>query len=337
MVIARKDAIRHILFALYRRLYLYLFWNLPFSIPPIKRPHYVELELTNNCNFSCVQCFRKLMNRDTGYMKFELFRKLIDEIASYPLCYLRVVGMGESSLHPQLKEIMGYLKQKKIKTEFTTNGTIFKQYTPDEILDWNLDHLAVSVDGTDASTYNKIRINGDYSTLKENVMSFYSRRQERKMHQPFLKIRNVIFPLTNQEELDAFKTRWLNYSDMVTFNIQIPTDKVVKYDKVNPCNDIFFTAHVRWDGRVPLCSNNYLNGEEQYIGDLNNQSLRQVWKSKRLIQTRKMHKKKEYHTLNFCEYCYPNNHTHEIIEANKSQNKSRFFLINLIGRFFKIT
>lgn len=337
MVIARKDAIKHVLFAVFRRIYLYLFWNLPFSMPSIRRPHYVELELTNNCNFACIQCFRKLMNRDTGFMKFELLQKLIDEIANYPLCYLRIVGMGESSLHPQLKEIMDYLKQKKIRTEFTTNGTIFNNYSLDEILDWNLDHLAISVDGVDETTYKKIRINGDYSTLKENVRSFYNRRKERNMPVPFLKIRNVIFPFTKPEELETFKKEWLNYSDMVTFNIKIPTDKVVKYDIINPCTDIFFTAHVRWDGRIPLCSNNYLTGEEQYIGDLNNQSLMQVWKSKRLLHTRKMHKKKDYHTLNFCKYCFPNNNTHEILEANKSQNKSRFFLINLISRFVKIT
>ena len=169
MIIIKKNLFKHIFYAIYRKIYLYIFWKFPSFLPKIKSPHILGLELTNNCNLECIQCFRKKMNRELGYMDVEVFKKLIDEISTYPIAFLRIIGRGEPSLHPELKQIMEYLKDKQIKVEFCTNGALFEKYSMSEILDWNIDLLDISVDGMDKNSYNKIRRNGISTT---NIVIF---------------------------------------------------------------------------------------------------------------------------------------------------------------------
>ena len=64
---------------------------------------------------------------------------------------------------------MEYLKQKKIRVELTTNGTVFNRYDDETILNWELDHIGVSVDGLDEESYNTIRRNGDYNKFQLKI------------------------------------------------------------------------------------------------------------------------------------------------------------------------
>ncbi|MBA7556330.1 GTP 3',8-cyclase [subsurface metagenome] len=164
--------------------YIQIFWQFPYLLPAIKNPHVIGLELTNNCNFDCIHCFRTKMNKDLGYMDVNLFKKLVDEISTYSFAFLRIVGRGEPALHPELKQIMEYIKGKQINIEFVTNGTIFEEYSNTEILSWNIDLLDISVDGTDKESYNRIRKNGDYDSLRNNIANFYHTRNSFKKKHP---------------------------------------------------------------------------------------------------------------------------------------------------------
>ena len=172
MIILKKKLFQHALYAIYRKVYIKTFWLFPHLLLPIKNPHIIGLELTNNCNLECIHCFRKKMNKDLGYMDVDLFKKLVDEICTYPVAFLRIVGRGEPALHPELEQIMEYLKGKQIKIEFCTNGVLFEKFSFTEILSWNIDLLDISVDGIDKEPYNKIRKKGDYDKLKSNISNF---------------------------------------------------------------------------------------------------------------------------------------------------------------------
>ena len=84
------------------------------------------IEITNNCNFHCSFCPSDLQTRDHGFMSLDLFRKIVDEIVEKDIvkCVALHV-MGEPTLHPQLLEILKYLKEKDITVSFNTNcGTL---------------------------------------------------------------------------------------------------------------------------------------------------------------------------------------------------------------------
>ena len=51
----------------------------------IEFPRKIQIEPTNICNARCVMCPLKDMKRKTGYMDFELYRKIIDETSIHNL------------------------------------------------------------------------------------------------------------------------------------------------------------------------------------------------------------------------------------------------------------
>jgi MoaA/NifB/PqqE/SkfB family radical SAM enzyme len=158
MKLVKKEFFPHLKAALYRKAYIFSYWKIPQLLPDIKNPDIIEIELTNDCNMGCLHCHRTLfMKREVGFMEFEVFKKIIDEVAQYPVAFVRLVGQGEPVLHPLFREMMEYVSGKKIKIELTTNGKIFELFPFEEILRWDIDIIGVSVDGIDGPTYKVLR------------------------------------------------------------------------------------------------------------------------------------------------------------------------------------
>ena len=63
--------------------YLYAYYD-RMRLRDTKYPPEVWIENTNCCNASCVMCPRDKLTRKLGFMPFELFTKLVDEIVTFP-------------------------------------------------------------------------------------------------------------------------------------------------------------------------------------------------------------------------------------------------------------
>jgi MoaA/NifB/PqqE/SkfB family radical SAM enzyme len=247
------------------------------------------------------------MKLNLGYIDVKIFKKLIDEISTYPIPFLRLVGRGEPTLHPDLAEIMGYLKNKQIKVELSTNGYLFNNYSYEEILSWDIDILDISVDGMDRDSYNKIRINGDYDCLKKHITNFYHTRKKMNRSTPAITIRNVIFPDFSQHQIRLFKSDWLRISDCIYFNILNPFNAEFVRPKHFRCTEIFFIAHVRWNGQVAICGDQFIFGYDKFIGDLKNEQLSQIWQNPEMNKLRMLHQKRDIRDIHYCYHCSPCN------------------------------
>jgi hypothetical protein len=94
-----------------RQFYQWFYYKPPYAFPLAEFPSRVNLEPTNDCNLACKHCPRTLSvtHRGLGYMDPELFPKIAAEIAQHPDCTVKIVGLGEPALHPQLGELMDLL------------------------------------------------------------------------------------------------------------------------------------------------------------------------------------------------------------------------------------
>ena len=296
MKIVRKNILKELGYLLLRRTYIKLFWKVPSLMRPIKQPYVLEIELTNHCNMSCVHCHRSDMDRKLGYMEMSVFRKLIDEISTFPVAFLRIVGQGESALHPQFHEMMRYAAGKSIKIELTTNGALFDKYSFEEILKWDIDIIGISMDGLDKHGYQEIRKGGDYDKLEKNINNFFLFKNSLKLDYPLVCVRNVIFPENTHQQIIEFKNKWLTSSDLITFNTLQKYDKSVNsgISDYKRCREIFFDAHIRYDGSVLLCQHQFLFGENEILGNLKDSSLRKIWGSERLVEMRRRHRDKRF-------------------------------------------
>lgn len=337
MKLVKKDFLKHLMYLFIRRLYIRSYWRTPWAMPAIKHPHTIEIELTNFCNMSCVHCHRSKMDRKIGYMEMSVFTKLIDEIATYPIAFLRIVGQGESALHPRFGEMMQYAAGKSIKIELATNGAVFDLYPFDEILHWDIDILGVSVDGHDKLSYQEIRKEGNFDRLSANIRNFYAFKNNANRHYPMVCVRNVIFPGNTPKQITGFKDKWQVSTDQVTFNTlqtfkNCSTPQSIGY---NRCREIFFDAHIRCDGSVLLCQHQFLYGKNEIIGNIKTDSLKKIWASKRLKVMRRLHQQKNFPLA--CKLCHDNIKRCAAYTNSRKYNSSRSKMVSAANKVANFT
>jgi len=88
-------------------------------------PNRIVIELTPLCNLSCSMCPRHYISENSGFITEELWRKLVDEIASVnPQAVVLPFWRGEPLLHPDFFKLMEYAFQQSIRIHISTNGLL---------------------------------------------------------------------------------------------------------------------------------------------------------------------------------------------------------------------
>lgn len=136
---------------------------------------YVTYFITNKCNLRCPYCYA-VTNRifNTGKLADksnklkeptidEIF-KTIDDLYKIGTRYICLLG-GEPLVRKDLKEIIGYIKSKKMMVALNTNGTLIDQNI--EVLRM-LNKLTISLEG-DKEKHDKDRGAGTYEQIIRNI------------------------------------------------------------------------------------------------------------------------------------------------------------------------
>lgn len=284
-------------------LYGWFQYKLPYLFPIPAFPPRVTLELTNRCNFACRHCHRTVMNRELGSMDYHLLQKIVAEVSAHPDCRLKIGGLGEPSLYKLCSEFMRSLKDSGVESIFYTNGSLLWRFNHDEVLEWQLRHLVVSVDGTDRQSYEGVRIGGDYDRLRAALQQFRSRRTDRGDSMPWIEVRHVILPEETDAQLAEFSKAWAGLSDTVMFNHVIPSGPINAERPSRRCRDIRRELYVRWNGKVPVCGYQYLVGEQEWLADLSNSTIENAWRHSLLRQRRTMHLRGAAAIPGYCAVC----------------------------------
>ena len=90
-------------------------------------PEAFSIETVNICNAKCWFCPQPDHERTKGYMEFEIFKKIIDEI-SQNIKSVKSIALfmdGEPTLHKKLIKFLIYAKSKKIKNIYLSSNMEF--------------------------------------------------------------------------------------------------------------------------------------------------------------------------------------------------------------------
>jgi hypothetical protein len=80
------------------------------------------LEVTDKCNIYCRGCYR--MNGKAGHKPLEVIKEEIDILQRMRNCDNISIAGGEPLLHPDILEIVSYIKSRKMKPMILTNGVM---------------------------------------------------------------------------------------------------------------------------------------------------------------------------------------------------------------------
>jgi len=137
------------------------------------RPLEAYIEVAARCNLRCRMC---PITVDPRYqpggglpalLSVETFERLEPIFPSLRRAYLQ--GLGEPLLHPRLVELTGRLAAAGVEVWTTTNGTLLDQEQADALARAGLTHVAVSIDGGDAETYERVRVLGRWRDVVRGI------------------------------------------------------------------------------------------------------------------------------------------------------------------------
>jgi pyruvate-formate lyase-activating enzyme len=279
----------------------WLYYKFPYRFKLRQFPPRATVEFTNHCNFACGYCPRSIMSRSVGHMDLKLFESLVLQLEAGGCSILKIGGLGEPVLHPAFAQMMATLRHIRMRVCLYTNGSLFCQLPPEQICQWNIHTIVLSIDGLNPSSFEQQRKGGNYSEIRNAASGFASYKIHSK---PILEIRHVIVPNETVSDLRTFSKDWLKVGDTVKFNYLIPLrpqGESVPSDV--RCRDIRREVYIRWDGRLLLCATQDRQHPPQWLGDATKNSISELWFDVRLEDLRSMHANRKGNLPTWCQNC----------------------------------
>lgn len=241
-------------------------------------PPVLMLEPTNLCNLKCPMCpsGNGEMKRKMGQLKFEDFKKLIDDVGDY-LLQIQLWNQGEPFLNKSFLEFVRYANQKGIMTHTSTNGHFIRtDEDAENLIKSGLDQLIFSMDGTSQDSYEKYRVGGDYQLVMDTLERISRTKERLKSKRPLVELQFLVFK-HNQSEIDQIislsKNLNINRISFKTAQIYSPEqgevflpddaafsrysrdsgNYVLKGTIKNWCKRLWLNPAVNWDGAVSPC------------------------------------------------------------------------------------
>ena len=303
------------------------------TVIPLSTPFIVFADPASSCNFKCTFCptgHRDMIaetGRYQGAMKFEVFQKIIDDLAEFdkPIKVLRMYKDGEPLLNKRFADMVAYAKQSG-RVEYidtTTNGTLITPERMGPILEAGIDKINISVDGMNDAAYAKFTgFKFNFKAFVENVKWIYAHKGKCEI---VVKIPGEL--ITEAERQEFFDT-FGDHCDRIfvenfapcwpEFDIEkhtgITISKGIYQQEIgdtDTCPYIFYGYSVNADGLVSSCFLDW--GRKLVIGDVREQSMKEIWTSPRMNALRLQHlegRRKQNGVCGNCgqlSHCLPDN------------------------------
>lgn len=277
-------------------------WGFPISI---------SFEPTTSCNLRCPECPSGLraFTRPTGMLQKDFFRETIDDIHK-DLLYLIFYFQGEPYLNPDFLEMVKYAHNKGIYTATSTNAHYLTDEKAKKTVESGLDRLIISIDGTTQDVYQQYRVGGKLDKVLEGARNIVKWKKELNSKTPFIFFQFLVVK-PNEHQIEEvkklgteigvdqvrFKTAQVYDYENDPHNLIPKNNKYSRYKKdrdgkmqvksglTNRCWKLWHANVITWDGLVVPCC--FDKDAMHQLGNLKNQSFRQVWNNDNYRQFRK--------------------------------------------------
>lgn len=293
------------------------------SLEHLRRfPKFIHLETVAGCNARCKMCSVDSWVRSKSAMSDALFAKLVDEIGAHSDWVEQVTLQlgGEPLLDKHLERRVQAVKLAGIKSVgFTTNASLLDERRARGLLEAGVDTIDFSIDGATAATFETIRRNLSFESVRNNVLRFLELRASLGKAVT-VRVRMVIQEL-NAHEFDSFVEYWraqlgprdfvlgrlLNWWATWKQDLADAPGTLLRAEReaialnALPCLAPFSTLNVLSDGRVPLCCLDY--NADTLMGSVVEASLADVWRGSAFEGVRDRHLAQGRDSMAFCRDC----------------------------------
>jgi radical SAM protein with 4Fe4S-binding SPASM domain len=276
-------------------------------------PKVVLIDTVSYCNLKCSMCVHKKMKRKKGIISWDLFAKIIDEIAEVNKSVrVWMVFFGEALLlkrkKPSIFDMITYAKSKGLTdVVLNSNANLLDEGASRELIRSGLDAIYVGIDAFKPETYAKIRVGGNYEKAVQNTLYLIKLKKLMNSGNPEVFVQFVEMDI-NQNEKEDFIKFWNQKGALVKIRPKVSwsglidaPNLVLDHEERWPCYWAMRTMSITDTGKVVTCA---VDLDAKFIaGDINYQSLKEVWNGK-LKVLRQCHLLKQFHALpENCKEC----------------------------------
>jgi len=291
---------------------LFLFHRFRFSFMPKARitpsvPSYVLIEPSSICNMRCPMCFQTDKSFTTkdymGKIEIDFFKSIIDECHKEGVGALTLASRGEPTLHPDLIDMLNYVKGKFFEVKINTNASRLNTKLSEAIIS-SVNHVVFSIDSHISKEYEVIRKGGKFDNVLNNVKEFWRIRNSEKFSSKKLRVSISGIKVYDSQDPVGFRKFWESYADDAYLNpaeerwdtYNNKSDDALKQSCIYPWERLYI-----WhDGVVNTCDVDYKSFLSP--GNLKNGgSMINCWKE--LNKLRNIHLKGERTKILPCDRC----------------------------------
>lgn len=274
------------------------------------RPPLVRIEASGICNLRCLSCTTAKKHFSPGQirmMEFDWFKTIYSQLAPYA-CRVTFYIAGEPMTNPRLFDMVKFASHASVFTSLCTNFTLMKRDLLQPLVDSKLDWLSVCLDGFTQEAFQKYRVHGDVSRVKEAITMVTEYKKLHHLRRPFLNVYTITFKhvLPELPLIIAFCKECgvdqltFRPDESNTYGDDVASPKSTSRLPLSSCFWPWTAIHVDVDGSVYPCPQAYYTRasqraqgsyfstcESKPYGSLLKASLDEVWNNSSYTETRK--------------------------------------------------
>jgi radical SAM protein with 4Fe4S-binding SPASM domain len=276
-------------------------------------PKVILIDTISYCNLRCSMCVHKEMIRKKGIMPWDLFTKIIDEIAEVDKnVRIWMVFFGEALLlkrkKPSIFDMIAYAKSKGLTdVVLNSNGNLLDHKAAKGLIESGLDALYIGIDAFKPETYVKVRVGGNYEKTVNNVVNLIELKKQMNSENPEVFVQFLEMDI-NTDEKENFIKFWTAQGTIVKIRPKVSwagminaPNLILGNEERWPCYWAMQTMSITDTGKVVTCA---VDLDAKYVvGDVNEESLREIWNGG-LKKIRQLHISKKFEDLpKICRDC----------------------------------
>jgi radical SAM protein with 4Fe4S-binding SPASM domain len=281
------------------------------EVIPLDTPFLLYVDPSSACNFRCQFCptghldLLKASEYKRRVMSLLLFEKLLKDLEAFPqaLRVMRMNKIGEPLLNKNLPTMIRLAKESG-RVRYIDLATNASKFSPDllmSIVEAGLDRLNISLEGVSKEQYAEhAKVDFDFAKLVEQIRWLFPRRGNCEVT---IKVPGNYL---SAQDRDHFFDLFGDYCDRIfveelspiwpEFDLQgragvMASETEGQYREAlqekDVCTYIFYAVVIKADGTVSACCPDW--DQKLLVGDLNTQTLHEIWNSAELQKLRRLH------------------------------------------------
>ena len=277
------------------------------------------IEVNGGCNYKCDMC-PQTAGREKQFLKqmtLKEFERVVSEASQYGLNIVNLEGSGEATLNKNLPKYIEIVKKYGAKAYIFSNGYKMNGTFMRDCITAGLDYYRFSVIGYNPEQYKKWMAIDAFDKIVNQASQMNDYAHKTNSNCTIASYHLILDPTKKDYEIEQYRKNFIdkvesaaeiwmmhNWSGIYqTVNFKRKGDRKTCGRPFSP--DLTIRAG-GLDGHrlsVAPCCQTLGRDSEAVLGNLDTQTIEEVWNSKRFQWLRQMHTEKRFDEVSFCKDC----------------------------------